>query len=89
MAFHHGDAMATYGEHQIVDVLKDIEAILRDTPPPKRFWGKHREDNIRREHARLEFLYVDLGLAVTDRDMEIAGKILDMLKGEEGVEFEL
>ncbi|MCI0497666.1 MAG: hypothetical protein L0Z54_05180 [Thermoplasmata archaeon] len=80
--------MATRDEQGILEILEDIEAVLKDTPPPKRFWGKHKEEHIRREHARLEFLYVDLKLDVTDRDMLIAERMLAILKGQEGVEFE-
>ena len=80
--------MAEVDENEIINALKVIEDILHNTPPDRRSWGKHKEEKIRVEYARLEFLYIDLGLEGLKRDFEIAEAILGVLKGDEGVQFE-
>ncbi|HID74286.1 MAG TPA: hypothetical protein EYP43_04465 [Thermoplasmata archaeon] len=81
--------MDEVGAEEIVSTLRAIEEILLNTPPDRRFWGRQREEHIRREVARLRFLYVDLGLRGLARDLEIAQAMLGMLKGDSGVTFEI
>ncbi len=81
--------MAEVDENEIINILKVIEEILRNTPPDRRFWGIHKEEHIRKEFARLEFLYIDLGMEGLKRDLEIAEAMLGLLKGDTGVQFEI
>jgi len=81
--------MAEVDENLIIDALDEIKEILANTPPDRRFWGNHKEERIRTEYARLEFLYIDMKLEGLKRDLDIVSGMLGILKGDSGTTFEL